>query len=522
MARCPYCLAENQPGSTVCFNCGRITLGAAGLSIRVQPTAPPSHYSGHARAGVAPGIGRRIEGGSRRRSKKRNRNLRNLALVLAVAFVFLFTPAQEQITTQLNKWMNDILQEYGPAHTYPVQSEYTLERSVILTSGQTEEFNFRYSLPIPSYRTERGISSAGFQYVGGGSSSVASLQTLSSMTVNSPGGPAISIPLDGTIKSANDAVQLTDWDTEVFWPSQGGDSEHCDTGPCVIWRGSIPSAAEKTLVVTYDLIATTFSWWDDDSLESIVPGAHNGRGLNVDNSGTFDDLDRSGHLASTHLAVGQVKQWNDRAPSSFEDWAIDGEESFVKQIADQIYASLPQDEQDNVFSFSHEAFIFVRDTILYDVGLSTPRSGPDCLVDGRGDCDEQSNAWMSILRTREISTWYEFGALTDNGFLYWEPHAWANVLLPLSEEWCDTQGIEISSCWVEGSVDVVNNKWLLHTPTGFSEWVESPSPSGIDAYKFYRPLSVSGYQYMWTENWDTITGPVITGGTYRVPYLSGQ
>ena len=515
-------MADNRPGSTVCFNCGRVTLGAAGLSIRVHPSAPPSQYAGQTHRGAGPGVGRRIEGGARRRSKKRSKNLRNLALVLAVAFVFLFTPAQEQIITQLNKWMNEILKDYGPAHNYPVQSQYTLERRVILTSGQAEDFNFHYSLPIPFDRTERGISTDGFQLTGGGSTPVMSLQLLSGMTVNSPGGPGITIPLDGTTLSSGDAVQLTDWDTEVFWPSAGDDNDHCDTGPCVIWRGAIPTATEKILVVTYELTSTTFSWWDEASLDAIIPGAHNGRGLNAGNSGTFDDLDRAGHLASTHLAIGQVAQWNDRASGSAEDWAIDGTEAYVQQIADQIQSSLGPLEQDNVFAFSHAAFIYVRDTVMYDVGLATPRSGPDCLIDGRGDCDEQANAWMSILRTREISTWYEFGALTDNDFSYWEPHAWANVLLPLSENWCNAMGIQISSCWVEASVDVVNNKWLLHTPTGFSEWVESASPSGIDAYKFYRPLSVSAYQYIWTEKWDTTVGPVISGGTYRVPYLIGQ
>ena len=42
----------------------------------------------------------------------------------------------------------------------------------------------------------------------------------------------------------------------------------------------------------------------------------------------------------------------------------------------------------------------------------TPRSGQQCLADGIGDCDEQSNAYMSIMRVKNVPTWYAFGALT--------------------------------------------------------------------------------------------------------------
>ena len=36
------------------------------------------------------------------------------------------------------------------------------------------------------------------------------------------------------------------------------------------------------------------------------------------------------------------------------------------------------------------------------------------------DCDEQSNAFMSIMRVKGIPTWYVFGALTDPQFNEWE------------------------------------------------------------------------------------------------------
>ncbi|GIQ97281.1 MAG: hypothetical protein CM15mP3_03150 [Candidatus Poseidoniales archaeon] len=41
------------------------------------------------------------------------------------------------------------------------------------------------------------------------------------------------------------------------------------------------------------------------------------------------------------------------------------------------------------------------------------RSGPACLTDGLGDCDDQTNAYLSLLRTKGIPGWYVLGALTD-------------------------------------------------------------------------------------------------------------
>ena len=114
-----------------------------------------------------------------------------------------------------------------------------------------------------------------------------------------------------------------------------------------------------------------------------------------------------------------------------------------------------------------------------DYALSTPRSGPTCLADGTGDCDEQTNAYLSVLRTKGIPGWFVFGALVDPlSFTTWELHAWGYIMLPLDEAWCTANLIDANDCFVEASVDVVNNKWLLHTTNAYVDWMEEPDPSG--------------------------------------------
>ncbi|MCS5534462.1 MAG: transglutaminase family protein, partial [Candidatus Poseidoniales archaeon] len=211
----------------------------------------------------------------------------------------------------------------------------------------------------------------------------------------------------------------------------------------------------------------------------------------------------------------------DRDPGPSRNWAIDGMDPVVIELANEIGSSLATDDAEDPYAFAHAAFIKIRDSIVYSQGLSPARSGPSCIVDERGDCDEQSNAWMSLLRTRNIPSWYEFGPMTDGQFSGWEPHAWSNAIFPFDEDWCNDRNILLSSCFVEGEVDVVNNRWLLHTPTTMTEWIEDPSNLGEAAYDFYRPLAIVCVN-CWTESWDTIGEPIITGGTYRVPVRIGE
>ena len=110
--------------------------------------------------------------------------------------------------------------------------------------------------------------------------------------------------------------------------------------------------------------------------------------------------------------------------------------------ADAIATSLPEGESSNAYGFARATFDYLHAYISYDrEAPGTARSGPECLAAKTGDCDEQTNAFFSIMRTRGVPGWYAFGVLGDP-FLSsegWEAHAWGYVLLPMSEAWCEAQ-----------------------------------------------------------------------------------
>jgi hypothetical protein len=78
-------------------------------------------------------------------------------------------------------------------------------------------------------------------------------------------------------------------------------------------------------------------------------------------------------------------------------------------------------------------------------------------------------------------------------------------------------------CYVEGSVDVVNHKWLVHTPTAYIDWVEKAPWSNVDGY--YSGGSISGSDFkrvrsFTTENYDV--SDVELGRTYGLVKISHE
>lgn len=507
-------------GSPICHGCGRVIDGSLGMANRVGPRGVAPYSPQTVQYGVNP---RTVAAKQqmRRKKKKSGKQYRNLVLVLIIAFIFLFTPAQEHVNRQLNIWMGDLWQSLGPAHEYPVSTEYTLQRTIEIDNFDGSERTFIYRLPIPIQRTSRGVEDFSFDR-GGAYDMASSLQWVKSMEVGASFSH-ISVPVeDLEYLGENSAISLGDGYSTVHWPTPGAAEDECEYVRCLIWMGNIPATTKATMVVTYDIESYSYVWTSDDTVSQSLAGSS--MGMNVQNSGNFDDLNRPGWIGSTTQLIGEEHQWYDRNSGSGQnDWAIDGDDQLIRSIADNIQATLPADQQDNLYSFAHAAFIYVRDTVEYGPGAPfPPRNGPTCLAQGVGDCDEQSNAWMSLLRTRNIPTWYEFGALTSMDHEVWEAHAWSAILIPYNSQWCQQHGITGESCYLEGSVDVVNNKWLLHTPTAFSEFLEPYSPQGEAPDEFYRVLSINSFQYNWLEEWETISGPLHTGGTFKVPYVEGK
>lgn len=548
---------------SICETCGRIVSGASGLQSRISrstniggsvPTRPPSSSS-LTRRGPPPGaamggrppptvpaeIRRRRELSSHhntgevpRRLIRRHRERRNATVALVLVAVMLFTPAQDPLMDGFDQYFNDIYDLMTPSHEHPVQAEFTFRSTYEFESGPSSGgSDFMYKLPIPMPgRTSHGYDSVMFTAIDGTEIPAEMIQNIVEMRVG-VSIPSENIPLTpGSVREKPNAIQMADGFSQIWWPAPGGSgSEDCQYGRCLIWEGTIPPATQNeidntpsnfiaTLVVDYDIQSFAYSWWQDADLPSNVLGMTGGNGISKSTSGTFSDLDNTGISYYTN-AYGDNSQFYDRSGDG-SDYAIDSESSIVNEIADMIHASLPPEDQDNVFAFSHAAFIWVRDNIQYAEGLAIARSGPDCIQAQQGDCDEQSNAWMSIVRTKRVSTWYEMGILGSGDFSQWEAHGWSNIALPLSDETCVERNIAPTSCYIIGAVDVVNNKWLLYTPTVYSNYLQKATHSGDDVDSVYTRIYYGPSMKSFEHSYSTVGTPSVTDGTFMVNWKEGE
>ena len=277
----------------------------------------------------------------------------------------------------------------------------------------------------------------------------------------------------------------------------------------------IEPGTHETLDFAVTLKSTSHSWWHSTKVNGKLDGKS--EGVSVQRSGTFSEISERGY--GTRDMQFTEEKWYDRGGISVGGitytWAIDSRQATaptVYQTAASISASLPSSLKDNAYAYARATFDWLNDNVPYDTNApGTARSGEQCLDMGLGDCDEQSNAFMSIMRVKGIPTWYVFGALADPEFNEWEGHAWAYIMLPMSEEWCENNDVILNDCYVEGAVDVVNRKWLVHTPTAYIDWIEPHSTGGQVTDGYYYGGSKSGIDRLrsfYTEGYD------VSGGTW--------
>ena len=90
----------------------------------------------------------------------------------------------------------------------------------------------------------------------------------------------------------------------------------------------------------------------------------------------------------------------------------------------------------------------------------------------------------------------------------------------MSESWCSSRNIDLNTCFVEASVDVVNNKWLLHTPNAYISWIEEPDATGTLLSNYYSPGKYSNNGLDRAPPLYSTVGNVDTsGGQFQVKVL---
>tara|TARA_B000000609_G_scaffold158339_1_gene155941 strand:- start:674 stop:2197 length:1524 start_codon:yes stop_codon:yes gene_type:complete len=439
-----------------------------------------------------PGVVQTQSGKRRNILKRRKNRFRSVVMLALVAFIMLSPQAREHIFKQYAGISEYIQLAAAPYHLYPIETTYTLDKTLTFFNEEGNSYA-RENIAIPKNITSLYLQNTGFEYTDGTTATEipSTIQTINSMQLKVNDDAPISIPLDG-LPSKPFADRLITGDGHaVWWPEVGPNvDEDCQIDNCVKFNLSLSPGETAEIIFSVSLTSTAYSWWSSSRVDSRVQGSDNG--IDIDSSGTFSDISERG--GGSKLIQFGAKQWYNRGTmigedGPYQDYAIDALQfDIVQNTVETIAADVPDGRSDNAYAFARATFDYLHKHVAYDkFAPDVARSGPACLAASIGDCDEQTNAFFSILRAKGIPGWYVFGALTDSTFNEWEGHAWGYILLPMSDSWCNERNIELDTCYVEGSVDVVNNKWLLHTPTAFIDWIEEADPSSSLVKSYYKP-----------------------------------
>ena len=423
--------------------------------------------------------------------KGRKNRFRSLIMLGLVAFIMLSPQAREMTMGKISEVKEFVMNPTLGYLVYDIEADYTLNRIVTLENldADSNEY-FIETLPISPDIYALENSNAMYTYTDGSPDLPnQKIQDVTAIELRID-GESIDIPLgNAAIKSVAESV-VTSGGHQIWWPgTSGSDENYCIGGPCVKVKVNLSPNQKITFEYLVTISSKSFTWWSDvDDVDARIPGFSSG--IVEENSGTFDDFLNRGDGERTDDFTA-LRWYNKNRP----DHAIDSTAANVIAAVSVIDSNLPNGNQ-NAFTFAKAAFDYVRENIEYytEEGSGTAAlSGPSCLAAGQGDCDEQTNAFLSLLRAKGIPGWYVFGVLSSKSYTKWEAHAWGYIQLPMSSEWCNENNIDLNSCYIEASVDVTNNKWLLHTASALIEWIEQPDPNRDGTYinAYYRPLLYS-------------------------------
>ncbi len=458
----------------------------------------------------------------KRKGRRKRSRINQLGLLALIAFIF-FTPDAKQFV--LAKWAE--IEEYvmeglAPHQVYPLEAEYTVVRSIDLWNNGSDVGHLEETIPLPVDVSSKESMPVAIAYEDDTEVEKSTIQDVISHEIRVD-GQIIQIPLEGKPTKSKDNAIVTNAGTQIWWPGivNPDNDDFCPHGTCVRVSTDVDSNSHKTLEFVVTIKSTSHSWWHSTRIDGKIEGKS--EGVSLARSGTFDEIkQRGGGVETLYKKFGDQKYWYDR---SQENWAIDGRQAqapTVFQTAMNIEASLPNNLKNNAYAYARATFDWLNDNIPYDTNApNTARSGEQCLDAGIGDCDEQSNAFMSIMRIKEIPSYYVFGALADPQFNSWEGHAWAYVMLPMSDDWCEQNEVKIDTCYIEGAVDVVNRKWLVHTPTVYIDWIEEYSefiPNGNIVNNYYSGGSMTGEDFTRKRSFHT-EGYSVSGGTWNNKWL---
>lgn len=150
-----------------------------------------------------------------------------------------------------------------------------------------------------------------------------------------------------------------------------------------------------------------------------------------------------------------------------DEWLINPSLPSVSNLAHQLTAGMT-----NAYDMLEAIYDYMDAEYTYFTGdRSEPQTCSQTISSKAGDCDDQSILLCSLLRAVGIPAWLEFGVLYKPSTGGFGAHGWANVYIPLA-----------SGSGGSGTIDIVNDEFLVRDPLRFTEWESDGDADHLEDY----------------------------------------
>ena len=170
----------------------------------------------------------------------------------------------------------------------------------------------------------------------------------------------------------------------------------------------------------------------------------------------------------------------DDIPEGYEnyldnDWLIEPSLPEIQELA----AEATNGTDGNVIQILTNIFDYINSGYVYKAS-AIPKSCPESIANGYGDCDDFSILFSSIARAAGIPTWMELGKIpafidvtNECDLRDWGGHAWVNALVPLND-----------GTTTVVSIDLANSYFMWMPPYRISDWVDDGDGDNLLSYYY--------------------------------------
>ena len=162
------------------------------------------------------------------------------------------------------------------------------------------------------------------------------------------------------------------------------------------------------------------------------------------------------------------------------EWKIMATDPNITALSKQING-----DETNVYVILKSTYDWVTKNIAYPGSPTAgePKTALETLQTKVGDCDDQSNLFLGLIRAAGVPGWLQLGALYNKASGQLEGHAWVQTYIP----YANGGGVDVT-------IDLVNKDFLVWMPYLICDYTDNGNGNDLRNYyyTFYSVYETSG------------------------------